>query len=108
MKLLLASLVVVNALLFGVKHATPARMPENARVVCSVFGRYCEQALRVSWCESRWQTRARNGQYLGLFQMGRPERSQYGDGRDAWSQSIAAASYFIASGRDWSPWECKP
>lgn len=108
MKRLLAALVAVNALIAGVKHATPARLPHNAQVICHVFGRYCSQALNVSWCESRWHTGARNGQYLGLFQMGTHERAQYGDGRDAWSESVAAAAYFAASGRDWSPWECKP
>lgn len=78
-------------------------------VICEVFeDRYCGQALRVAWCESRLNTEARNGQYRGLFQMGAWERRRYGHGSTAREQARAARRYFIASGRDWSPWECKP
>ena len=73
-----------------------------------VFGVYASAALRVAWCESRWHTGAVNGQYLGLFQMGRYARGRYGHARDALGQARAAYRYFVASGRDWSPWECKP
>ncbi len=77
--------------------------------ICSVFGRrYCGQALSVSWCESRHSTRAQNGQYLGLFQMGSSERRLFGHGETAHKQAIAAHKYFVVSGRDWSPWSCKP
>jgi hypothetical protein len=77
-------------------------------VICQVFGPYCSQALRVSFCESRFSVNAANGQYEGLFQMGSRERSIYGHGSDAWSQARAAYRYFVASGRGWGPWECKP
>ena len=77
--------------------------------ICSVFGRrYCGQALKVSWCESRHSTRAQNGQYLGLFQMGSSERRLFGHGATAHQQALAAHRYFVVSGRDWSPWSCKP
>lgn len=73
-----------------------------------VFGRYAGEALRVSSCESGWRTWAENGQYLGTFQMGNYARSLYGHGSDALTQAKAAHAYFVASGRDWSPWSCKP
>jgi hypothetical protein len=73
-----------------------------------VFGVHAAAALRVAWCESRWHTGARNGQYLGLFQMGDYARGRYGHSWDALGQARAAYAYFVASGRDWSPWECKP
>ena len=77
--------------------------------ICNVFGRrYCGQALSVSWCESRHSTRAQNGQYLGLFQMGSSERRLFGHGETAHKQALAAHKYFVVSGRDWSPWSCKP
>jgi hypothetical protein len=77
--------------------------------ICHVFGkRYCAQALRVSWCESRHSTRAQNGQYLGLFQMGSWERQRFGHGATPHSQAVAAHKYFALTGRDWSPWSCKP
>jgi hypothetical protein len=78
-------------------------------VICAVFGRrYCGQALSVAGCESRHRTTARNGQYLGLFQMGSSERRLFGHGSTARQQAIAAHKYFVLSGRDWSPWSCKP
>lgn len=92
--------------------AAPAKAHERkpvALAICEVFGdRYCGQALRVAWCESRLDTRARNGQYRGLFQMGSWERRRYGHGSTAHAQARAAHRYFVASGRDWSPWECRP
>ncbi len=75
-----------------------------------VFGSYGEQAVRVAGCETgqTYSTTARNGQYLGLFQMGDYARSTYGHGWTALEQALAAYRYFVASGYDWSPWECKP
>ena len=89
-----------------------ARRKANAppkQAICDVFGRrYCGQALSVSWCESKHSTMAQNGQYLGLFQMGWYERRLFGHGATARKQAIAAHRYFVVSGRDWSPWSCKP
>jgi hypothetical protein len=76
--------------------------------ICRVFRRHCGDAVAVAWCESRLDTRARNGQYLGLFQMGSHERRLFGHGGNAHAQSRAAHRYFLRSGRDWSPWSCKP
>jgi hypothetical protein len=75
--------------------------------ICSVFGAYCRQAVDVAWCESRLQTTAQNGQYLGMFQMGSYERQLFGHGRSAFDQASAAHRYFVRSGRDWSPWGCR-
>ena len=80
----------------------------TAGAICAVFGSYCSQALAVARCESGLSVYATNGQYLGLFQMGDYARSAYGHGSDALTQARAAFAYFVASGRDWSPWECKP
>jgi hypothetical protein len=91
--------------------ARRAPVNPNASVGCAiavVFGPYAGQAMSVSWCESRWKTWARNGQYLGLFQMGARERATYGHGSTALEQARAAWRYFDASGRDWSPWQCRP
>lgn len=73
-----------------------------------VFGAYAGQALAVASCESGLSTGAQNGQYAGLFQMGSHERTLYGHGPSAYAQAQAAYRYFVASGRDWSPWSCKP
>ena len=59
-------------------------------------------------CESGYRTTAQNGQYLGLFQMGTTARTLFGHGTSALTQARAAYRYFVRSGRDWSPWSCKP
>lgn len=82
---------------------------QNRLVICKVFGpKYCTQALEVSRCESGHSIWARNGQYLGLFQMGSYARSRFGHSSNAWGQARSAYRYFVESGRDWSPWSCKP
>jgi hypothetical protein len=78
------------------------------QAICRVFGSYCGQALAVSRCESGLRTDAQNGQYQGLFQLGSNERRIFGHGPTALAQAKAAHRYFVASGRDWSPWSCKP
>ena len=69
---------------------------------------YVTQALTVAKCESGWAVHAGNGQYQGAWQMGSSERATYGHGYDFLSQAKAASRYFVASGRDWSPWQCSP
>lgn len=84
------------------------RLPPR-QAICRVFeSRYCGEALRVARCESRLRTDASNGQYRGLFQMGSSERRRFGHGPTAIEQSRAAHRYFVLTGRDWSPWTCKP
>ena len=73
-----------------------------------VFGEYANQALEVADCESGFYLYASNGQYQGMFQMGSSERATYGHGYSYLAQARAAWNYFDASGRDWSPWQCKP
>lgn len=74
------------------------------RIICLVFRGQCGKALEVAWCESRWYVGARNGQYHGLFQMGRYARSKYGHGPDALTQALAAHAYYLDAG--WRPWTC--
>ena len=89
-------------------RAARLRNSTPVQAIRRVFGSYWSQALAVARCESGLATWAQNGQYLGLFQMGSSERSLYGHGPTAYAQVVAAHRYFVASGRDWSPWQCKP
>jgi hypothetical protein len=77
------------------------------KAICAVFGDDCSSAVEVAWCESRLDTGAQNGQYLGLFQMGSSARRLFGHGPTAHDQAVAAHKYFVVSGRDWSPWSCR-
>ena len=91
-------------------HARDARRLaslEPKAAICAVFGDHCQEAVAVAWCESHLSTTARNGQYVGLFQMGSYERQLFGHGDSAHAQAIAAHRYFVRSGRDWSPWSCR-
>jgi lysozyme-like protein len=91
-------------------HARDARKLASLKpkaAICTVFGDYCQEAVAVAWCESHLSTRAQNGQYLGLFQMGSYERRLFGHGETAHAQAVAAHRYFVRSGRDWSPWSCR-
>jgi hypothetical protein len=78
------------------------------------------RAVAVAKCEASayyWYTLnrptwAKNGQYLGMFQMGEGERKRWGHGPDPWSQARAAHAYWSygeARGYDgWQPWQCLP
>lgn len=100
------SIAAIRGVLARREERRRAEMTPRA-VICDVFGRYCRQAVTVARCESRLVTTARNGQYLGLFQMGWSERRLFGHGRTAHAQARAAHRYFVRSGRDWSPWSCR-
>jgi hypothetical protein len=84
------------------------RRSTPVQAIRRVFGTYWHQAVAVARCESGLSVWAQNGQYLGLFQMGSSERALYGHGSTPIAQVVAAHRYFVASGRDWSPWQCKP
>ena len=64
------------------------------------------KAFDVIACETgnRYNTTARNGQYLGLFQMGAFARATYGHSWSALGQARAAHLYWLRAG--WSPWSC--
>ena len=101
------TIATIRRLLWQHEARRRAAMPPRV-AICDIFGRYCDEAVAVAWCESRLSTTAQNGQYLGLFQMGSSERQLFGHGRTAQQQAVAAHKYFVHTGRDWSPWSCKP
>jgi hypothetical protein len=116
---LIATLVAAASLLAASAQAHTAKPPQHVKApqhvkvaIYKVFGpRIAPQALRVAWCESRFQTTARNGQYLGLFQMGSHERRTFGHGATALAQARAAYRYYRYSlrhnGDGWRPWSCR-
>jgi hypothetical protein len=90
------------------RQLAAVRSAGPAEAIRRVFGKYWQQAIQVSRCESGLQTTAQNGQYLGLFQMGSYARALYGHGPTAYQQAKAAHAYFVDSGYGWGPWSCKP
>jgi hypothetical protein len=105
---LIVAMITVGLLFVTSVQAHGGYRERNSAVIHKVFGKYGSQAVRVAECESGLTIGARNGQYLGLFQMGDFARSTYRHSWHAWGQARAAYRYFVASGRDWSPWSCKP
>lgn len=81
-----------------------ADLTDPVRAIRSVFGDASDAALAIARCESGLSTRAQNGQYLGMFQMGDYARSQYGHSHTALGQARAAYAYYQDAG--WGPWEC--
>jgi hypothetical protein len=89
--------------------AEPVALTGPQQAICVTFKQYCYQALRVSWCESRWSVWARNGDYLGLFQVSSYwRRAVPGFAFNAWAQARHAYRVFVATGRNWRPWQCRP
>lgn len=87
-----------------VKHvdiAHPCEYGRQALVVASLEGG------KYHWYRGTCN-QAVNGQYRGCFQLGSSERNEYGNGPGVWQQARAAYKYWKKSGRDWSPWSCKP
>lgn len=86
----------------------PREYPQFYRALRLLWGVKWVEAATVSYGEGSWHSFASNGQFRTTFQMGSSERRTYGDGPTLWEQAIAAHNYYVASGSDWSPWECKP
>lgn len=78
-----------------------------AAAIRAVWGpEHTRAALTVARCESGLSTRAGNGQYQGMFQMGDYARSRYGHGDTALEQARAAHAYWEDA--SWGPWQCSP
>ena len=103
---IVALLVRIHKLRAGRGTVRAQRDGSPARIICSVFGAHCSEAISVATCESHLNIYARNGQYLGLFQFGSFARATYGFGWTALAQARAAYRYFLDAG--WSPWQCRP
>ena len=71
-----------------------------------------EEAKAVAWCESKWDPNAVNGQYRGLFQLGRYYDSTIafygGDPYDPDTNAQAARDGYVSHDHTWAQWSCKP
>lgn len=78
---------------------------QNPRMVIRlVFGSSYKKATSVAWCESKYYTKAKNGQHRGVFQMNTSARRRYSGGHYSglWNQVKAAKRMYDKEG--WSPW----
>lgn len=75
------------------------------RLASAVTGVSYWHLRSVAWCESTYNPFARNGRYLGLFQLG---WSPFGlDPFDPIANALSAAMTVRHDG-SWRQWECKP
>ena len=58
----------------GARRAQAGEAATAQAAICTVFGSYCQEARRRRVVRVAPRTKAQNGQYLGLFQMGSYER----------------------------------
>jgi len=103
-------IILATIVLFFAVESQASNYTQARAAIYRVFGPYAPQAMRVAYCETggTYDPRASNGQYQGIFQMGSFARGRYGHGPSWLVQAAAAYLYFLDSGRDWSPWSCKP
>jgi hypothetical protein len=87
---------------------------EVRHLIREAFPHHYQEAWRVSWCESRWDRHATNGQYRGVFQLSTSWRGYFKGLHPGWHdvaytprQNIQAA-HAIFRGGGWSAWECQP
>jgi hypothetical protein len=87
----------------------PKRDPRQ--IITIVFGKNAKQAIEVAWCESRFYVYAGgHGTYQGPFQVDAMWRSKWAGkwGPSMWHRVRHAKMIWKASGRSWSPWQCRP
>lgn len=89
----------------------PAHNVENATyyAFCHKYVRcgYGREAWNVSGCESGHSIWAKNGQYLGLFQVSSQWRRVIpGFAMNPWAQARHAFKVFTRTGWAWGPWSC--
>lgn len=87
-------------------HTITHKQAVAAKVIRLTWNPYGAQARRralsVSWCESKFNINAKNGQHWGLYQVSAALRSDYpGYGSGAWRQAAHALRVWNASGKDW-------
>jgi hypothetical protein len=96
------------------RHALRRDQVAEALTLASVvYGVSRRELVAVSYCEARWQPIARNGQHLGLFQLGAGFRARSPffavAGLDPYSPYVNALAAARVVARDgWREWQCRP
>ena len=85
-----------------------ARQHDYRDLVCS-FDWPCEKAIRVMFCESRYDPQAYSQGNYGLYQINAIHRARVGgDLQSLYTPSVnIAVAYAIWSEQGWRPWGCR-
>lgn len=101
--------VTIAAYVVALVVAAVAGAMTARQAIRQTFGPYADEAIRVATCESELKPWARNGQYLGLFQVSEHwRRTVPGFGSSALAQARHAYRVFRLTGSTWAHWTCKP
>lgn len=80
-------------------------------LICS-YSWSCGQALRVAYCESKYQNvqNYAGGPYFGIFQLSRRWFGYYGYDFALWAipEVNVAVAFLVWQDYGWGPWSCKP
>ena len=66
-----------------------------------------DRLIAIAKCESGFREDARNGQYLGIYQMGKHEFATYGTGDPLNARDNVKAAINLYLRRSFQPWQCK-
>ena len=81
-------------------------------MIKAVFGSRAGEALRVARCESRNDPNARNGSYIGVFQIHRrlhAWRIEKVGGKDLYDPlTNVRVAHSLMRDKGWGPWTCSP
>ena len=66
-----------------------------------------DRLIAIAKCESGFREDARNGQYLGIYQMGKHEFATYGSGDPLNARDNVKAAIKLYMKRSFQPWSCK-
>lgn len=95
------------------RSLTTDPVSEALTLASVVYGVSRRELVEVSFCESRWLASARNGGYVGLFQLGAGFRARSPffsvAGLDPYSPYVNALAAARVVARDgWREWACQP
>ncbi len=81
-------------------------------MIKAVFGSRSGEALRVARCESRYDPNARNGSYVGVFQIHHRNhawRIEKVGGKDLYDPlTNVRVAHSLMKDKGWGPWTCGP
>ena len=91
------------------KNSEEMSIPE---MIKAVFGNRSGEALRVASCESRYDPNARNGSYVGVFQIHHRThawRIEKVGGKDLYDPlTNVRVAHSLMTDKGWGPWTCSP
>lgn len=117
--------VIIGLFIFAFAKVAKAEATSIERTKAAITWAFCGHSYKPCWlgneaivvagCETgqTYSVWAENGQYKGLFQLGKKERERWGHGNNPWAQAAAAYRMYKETsttepGPRWHRWSCRP